>query len=156
MLSRFSCVWLFATPWTVALQAPRPWTSPGKNTGVGCCFLLQGIFPAQRSNPWVLAGSFFFTSATWETLCSVEKFILQYQKWDGPWQHSTRWNKSDRERQILTVSFIYGIWKKKSHRPKKVTHRKRDKTCDYQRQSVGWGATERTKSKGKNLLLWDK
>ena len=24
---------------------------PGKNTGVGCHFLLQGIFPAQRSNP---------------------------------------------------------------------------------------------------------
>ena len=36
-----SCVWLFATLWTVALQAP-PWDSPGKNTGVGCHFLLQG------------------------------------------------------------------------------------------------------------------
>ena len=23
-----------------------PWDSPGKNTGVGCCFLLQGIFPS--------------------------------------------------------------------------------------------------------------
>ena len=22
---------------------PRPWDSPGKNTGVGCCFLLQGM-----------------------------------------------------------------------------------------------------------------
>ena len=29
------------TPWTVAHQAPRPWDSPGKNTGVGCHFLLQ-------------------------------------------------------------------------------------------------------------------
>ena len=27
-----------------------PWDSPGKNTGVGCHFLLQGIFPTQRSN----------------------------------------------------------------------------------------------------------
>ena len=25
--------------------------SPGKNTGVGCCVLLQGIFPIQSSNP---------------------------------------------------------------------------------------------------------
>jgi len=25
--------------------------SPGKNTGVGCHALLQGIFPTQRSNP---------------------------------------------------------------------------------------------------------
>ena len=37
----------FATPWTVALQAPLSMGSPGKNTGVGCHFLLQGIFPTQ-------------------------------------------------------------------------------------------------------------
>ena len=28
-----------------------PWNSPGKNTGVGCHSLLQGIFPTQESNP---------------------------------------------------------------------------------------------------------
>ena len=27
------------------------WNSPGQNTGVGSCFLLQGIFPTQESNP---------------------------------------------------------------------------------------------------------
>ena len=27
-----------------------PWDSPGKNTGVGCRFFLQGIFPTQGSN----------------------------------------------------------------------------------------------------------
>ena len=32
----------------------RPWDSPGKNTGVGCHFLLQGIFPAQEWNPGLL------------------------------------------------------------------------------------------------------
>ena len=31
-----------------------PWNSPGKNTGVGCHFLLQGIFLTQRSNPGLL------------------------------------------------------------------------------------------------------
>ena len=31
-----------------------PWNSPGKNTRVGCHFLLQGIFPAQGSKPRVL------------------------------------------------------------------------------------------------------
>ena len=30
------------------------WNSPGKNTGVSCCFLLQGIFPTQGSNPGLL------------------------------------------------------------------------------------------------------
>ena len=41
LLSRFSRVRLCATPETAAHQAPRPWGSPGKNTGVGCRFLLQ-------------------------------------------------------------------------------------------------------------------
>ncbi|KAM7232407.1 hypothetical protein CapIbe_017168, partial [Capra ibex] len=27
-----------------------PWDLPGKNTGVGCHFLLQGIFPKQGLN----------------------------------------------------------------------------------------------------------
>ena len=31
-----------------------PWNFPGKNTGVGCHFLLQGIFPIQGSNPSLL------------------------------------------------------------------------------------------------------
>ena len=51
--------------------------SPGKNTGVGCHALLQGIFPTQGSNPGIeptfltspeLAGGFFITSAIWEAL----------------------------------------------------------------------------------------
>ena len=68
MLSRFSCVRLCATLWKAAHQ-----DSPGKNTGVGCHFLLrmdyivrgppgqntgvgglsllQGIFPTQGLNP---------------------------------------------------------------------------------------------------------
>ena len=56
-----------------------PWDSPGKNTGVGCRFLLQGVFPIQGSNLplWrspALAGRFFTTSATWEAHCSVTVF----------------------------------------------------------------------------------
>ena len=39
------------TPWTVARQAPLSMGTPGKNTGVGCHSLLQGIFPTQESNP---------------------------------------------------------------------------------------------------------
>jgi len=41
LLSHFSHVQLCATPYMAANQAPRPWGSPGKNTGVGCHFLLQ-------------------------------------------------------------------------------------------------------------------
>ena len=49
-----SHVWLFATLCTVALQILCPWDSPGKNTGVGCQFLLQRIFPTQGLNPGLL------------------------------------------------------------------------------------------------------
>ena len=41
LLSRVSHVRLCATPQTAAHQASCPWDSPGKNTGVGCHFLLQ-------------------------------------------------------------------------------------------------------------------
>ena len=43
---------LFATRWTVAHRAPLSMglNLSGKNTGVGCHFLLQGIFLTQGSN----------------------------------------------------------------------------------------------------------
>ena len=47
--SHFSGVWL-----CVPAKLFCPWESPGKNTGVGCHALLQGIFPTQGSNPCLL------------------------------------------------------------------------------------------------------
>ncbi|KAM7233981.1 hypothetical protein CapIbe_016118, partial [Capra ibex] len=38
----------------VAHRTPLSRDSPGKNTGVGCHALLQGIFPTQGSNPGLL------------------------------------------------------------------------------------------------------
>ena len=51
LLSR---VRLSVTPWTVARQPPLSMGFSGKNTGVGCHFLLQGIFLTQGSNPRLL------------------------------------------------------------------------------------------------------
>ena len=45
-------VWLSMTPWTIALLCP--WNFPGKNTGVGCHFLLWRIFPIQGSKSRLL------------------------------------------------------------------------------------------------------
>ena len=47
-----------------------PWDSPGKNTGVDCHALLQGIIPNPGIEPASLmspplTGGFFTTSATW-------------------------------------------------------------------------------------------
>ena len=46
----FSHIRLFAAPLSVAHQTLLSMDFPGKNTGVGCRFLLQGIFPNQGSN----------------------------------------------------------------------------------------------------------
>ena len=49
-----SCLTLF---WPYGLWPARllyPWDFPGKNTEVGCHFLLQEIFPIQRLNPCLL------------------------------------------------------------------------------------------------------
>ena len=69
VLSCFSPVWLCATLWTAACQAP---VSMGKNTGVGCHALLYRNLPDPRiklkslTSP-ALAGTSFATNATWET-----------------------------------------------------------------------------------------
>ena len=52
VLSCFSCV--FVTPWTITRWVPLSMGSPGKNPGVGCYALLQGIFQTQGSNLYVL------------------------------------------------------------------------------------------------------
>ena len=49
-----SHVWLLATLWTVACQAPLSWDFTSKNTGLGYHFLLQGNFLTQGSNPGLL------------------------------------------------------------------------------------------------------
>ena len=49
LLSCFSCIHQFATPWTVACQISL-WDSSGKNTGVGWHALLQEIFLIQGWN----------------------------------------------------------------------------------------------------------
>ena len=44
-------VQLFETPWTVVYQVPLSMRFSGKNTWVGCHFLLQEIFLTQGLNP---------------------------------------------------------------------------------------------------------
>ena len=70
VLSHFSRVWLFVTPWTAAARLLCPWGFPGKNTGVSCHALLKGIVPSQGSNVHLmspaLAGGFFTSNVTWE------------------------------------------------------------------------------------------
>ena len=54
LLSRFNRVRLFATPWTVAHQAPLSMGFTRQEHWSGLHALLQGIFPTQGSNPSLL------------------------------------------------------------------------------------------------------
>ena len=49
-----------------------PWDFSGKNTGVGCHFLLQRIFLIQRSNPSCCTEGRFFTTELPGSLCSSQ------------------------------------------------------------------------------------
>ena len=51
----FSRVRLCVTPQMAAHQdPPRPWDSPGKNSGVGCDFLLQWLLASQNEKYLVI------------------------------------------------------------------------------------------------------
>ena len=49
-----SHIHLFVTYEQQPARIPCPWGFSGKNTGVGCHFLLQEIFPTEGSNPHLL------------------------------------------------------------------------------------------------------
>ena len=71
VLSRFSCIWLSATLWTIACQAPLSMEFSRQKYWSGCHALLQGIFLTQGSSPGLLhllALPGGFTSTTWEAL----------------------------------------------------------------------------------------
>ena len=56
-----SCIQLFMNPWTVVHQTLYLWDLWGKDTGVDCHFLLQGIFLTIQPTPLALTGGFFAT-----------------------------------------------------------------------------------------------
>ena len=59
----FSCVWLFATPWTVEESSRLlcPWNSPGKNTAVRVTipFSRGSSLPRDQTRVSCIAGRFF-------------------------------------------------------------------------------------------------
>ena len=59
-----------------------PWDSPGKNTGKGFHFLLQGILLTQRSNPCLLhCGQILYPPSHWGT-----PYITEYSGQSRSWE----------------------------------------------------------------------
>ena len=78
-----SHVWFFCDPH--GLKPTRffcPWDCPGKNTGVGCRFLLQGTFLTQEWNPCLL-------------------HLLHWQTDSLPLRHLETPHKSSKEKGLL-------------------------------------------------------
>ena len=94
----------YATLWTVAARLLSPWDFPGKNTGVGCHALLQGIFPTQEWNPWLLhfgqvlyhgvTGKPYPTSSPKQpSVCILSVYIYPFWTFHK-WNHSILWMAS--------------------------------------------------------------
>ena len=83
-------------------RLPCLWNSPGKNTGVGCHSLLQGISPTQGSfsnqNVWgaaraVLRGKFMVINAYLkkQEIAQIDNLNLYFKKLQGlPWWLSSK------------------------------------------------------------------
>ena len=81
VLSRFHCVRLFATLWTVARQAPLSLGFSRQEYGSGLPCTPPGDLPDPGIKPMalkspVLGGWFFTTSATWEALSGYRHFLF--------------------------------------------------------------------------------
>ena len=72
------------------------WDFPGKNTGVGCHFLLQGIFPTQGLNP-VSAWQADLHHWAWEALTLEGMCLMQHY--------------GGREKTWGSTQFQAGLWK---------------------------------------------
>ena len=61
---------------------------PGKNTGVGCHFLLQGIFPTQGSKPYIHISIYPMQSVS----CIGRQILYYYTIWEAL-PHSKIWEE---------------------------------------------------------------
>ena len=102
-------------------------TSPGKNTGVGCHALLQGIFPNQETNPSLftspaLAGRVFTTSTprrhlpptpiSYTTLKAylLSSFHPEHYVWILTKSSKTYWKPKTQSKETETDLIQQGCW----------------------------------------------
>ena len=135
LLSR---VWLCAPHGLQPTRLPRPWDFPGKNAGVSCRFLLQGIFPIQGLKlgllhwPRTLNRVRCFT--VWATR-ELEwwKTWLNILRWGVSWDYAGRANVITRVLMKETDKEIWHRQKRRHTRTHTHTHahtRTRKRWCE--------------------------
>ena len=96
-----------------------PWDFPSKNNGVGCHFLLQGIFPTNRSNPCLLhlltlTGIFFTTEPLQKPLDFIYYILFEYLqctrhsfRMSAQWMLQTKpwltWSLDSKRRTLIII-----------------------------------------------------
>ena len=107
-----------------------PWDSPGKNTGVGFHFFLQGIFPTQGSNPGV-------------PRCRQILYHLSHQ---GSWM---RWSKDIKHTHTQLRGYIsLSAFKNAKGNPSGLGKQEQMKTRIFGKTEEHWG-------KGKHVNIKD-
>ena len=84
-------------------RLPRPWDSPGKNTGVGCHFLLQGIFLTQGSNPSLL----HWQALDWEGASGLRMEELEWGWGELVWARGARLGMGGAPRVLRHLGRLY-------------------------------------------------
>ena len=87
------------TPWTVATRLLCPWDSPGKNTGLGSYFLLQG---SSEPKDWTCIScmGILYLRATWEAGYIFPSCIFLPQL------------TKKKKNKLLFIFFAVGNWQK--------------------------------------------
>ena len=109
MLSQ-SHVQFFVTPWTIALQDPLSMGFSRQDTGVGCHFLLQRIFPSQGSKPCLLRLLHWQADSLllWHLGSPMKEWSnATFNNMDGPRDYYIKWSESDKDNYMM--SLICGI-----------------------------------------------
>ena len=95
VLSCFSCVWLFATLWTVPHQAPLPMAFSRQEYWSGSPCPPPGIFPTQGSNPSL------FCLLLWQAGSLPLAPPGKLQKGLGQWKYSVGYPMMDTSHYIF-------------------------------------------------------
>ena len=105
------------SPWGSSVHGD----SPGKNSGVGCHALFQGVFPTQGSNP----GGFF---TVWAICEWVSESLLVVS--DSLWPHGlySPWNSPGQNTGIGSLFLLQGIFRTQGSNPG-LPHRRQTLYC---------------------------
>ena len=159
-------------------RLPCPWDHPDKNTGMGCHFLLQGIFLTQRSNLHLLLlllwqvgslplshlGSQFADSMKslkipMVLFTEIEKSILKlvwnhkrhqrnFKKEEHSWKHQTSWSETIFQSYSNQNSIILAL---KTNRPTEQRGESRNKSIHIQLTNIWQGSQECSVGKRQSL-----